>query len=98
MIGNGNWLASLWYQAGSETAPNLHIRELACARSRSGQRCAFDLYRAGGPVIVLGETAPDKLACVAAFALDSDSWHIVHTPPRGTGHSKTSLRCKATSL
>src|SRR3954471_5432981 len=62
MIGNGNWLASLWYQAGSDTAPNLHIQELACAKTRSGHRCSFLLHRDGGPVTILNEMAPDNLA------------------------------------
>jgi hypothetical protein len=95
MIGNGNWLASLWYQAGSDTAPNLHIQHLACAKTRSGQRCSFVLHRDGGPITILNETAPDNLACVADFTEAKGEWSIVHTPPRKTGHSKTSMRCKA---
>jgi hypothetical protein len=97
MIGSSNWLASLWYQAGSDTVPDLHIQELTCAKTRSGHQCAFDLFRDGGPKMVLNETAPDKLACVAAFTLRSDGWSVIHTPPRGAGHSKTSMRCNAVS-
>lgn len=95
MIGNGARLASLWYQAGSDTAPNLHIQALACAKSRSGQRCSFVLYRDGGAVRVMNETAPDTLACVADFVRADGAWSVVHTrPPRKGGHTKTSVRCK----
>jgi len=31
LIGNGNLRAAQWYDAGSETVPNLHIRELICS-------------------------------------------------------------------
>lgn len=93
MIGNGNRIASLWYQGGSDTAPNLHIEDLACTKTRLGQRCSFDLYRDGGSVIVLGENAPDKLSCVASFSSNSDGWFVVHTPPHGAGHSVTSMKC-----
>lgn len=97
MIGNGSWLASLWYNAGDGLGPDLHIRGLQCAMTSFGQRCSFDLYRDGGPTNVLGETAPDKLACVAAFAHHSDGWSVIHAPPRGAGHSKTSMECKTSS-
>lgn len=98
MIGNGNWLASLWYNAGSGTAPDLHIVELRCLRGRSGQRCSFELFRDGGPAVVLGETAPDKLTCVALFARTKEGWSVVHTSPRKAGHSQTSMRCEALNL
>ena len=98
MIGNSNWLGSLWYNAGSDTAPNLHVRELRCAEKREAQRCTFELRRDGSPATVLGETALVKLACVAVFAYRSDGWSVVHTPPRGAGHSKTSMQCKALKL
>ncbi|TPG39756.1 hypothetical protein EAH79_13745 [Sphingomonas koreensis] len=97
-IGNGNWIASLWYQAGSDTAPNLHIEDLACTKTRSGQRCSFSLHRDGGSVMVLGENAPDKLSCLASFSFNSDGWSVVHTPSHGAGHSVTSMKCKTMSL
>jgi hypothetical protein len=95
LIGNGNWLASLWYQAGSDSAPNLHIQELTCERTHSRQRCSFVLHRDGGPVTLLNEIAPDNLACVADFVRADGDWSIVHTPPRRVGHSETSMRCNA---
>ena len=98
MIGSGNWLASLWYDAGSGTAPDLHIVELRCLQGRSGQRCSFELVRDGGPTMVLGETAPDKLTCVARFARTKEGWSVVHTPPRKAGHSQTSMQCEALTL
>ena len=98
MIGNGNWLASLWYNAGSDASPNLHIQELKCVEFRSGQQCSFELYRDGGPGTVMGETAPDKLICAANFSLSKDGWSVVHTPPRKAGHSKTSMRCATPKL
>ena len=94
MIGNGNWLASLWYQAGNGTAPDLHIEELSCGKTRKGHQCAFNLYRDGGRKVVLNETAPDRLACIASFTLLRDGISVFHTPPRGSGHSKTSMRCE----
>src|SRR5690348_5790650 len=69
LIGNGNWLASLWYNAGSEDqkAADLHIKDLAC-RSKTGScLCSFNLPRDGGVTTVLGEQAPDKLTCDATF-------------------------------
>ncbi|WP_375194826.1 hypothetical protein [Sphingobium sp.] len=94
MIGNGNWLASLWYQAGNDTAPDLHIQELRCGKTRTGHQCAFDLYRDGGIKVVLNKAVPDRLACVASFALLRDGLSVFHTSPRGSGHSKTSMRCE----
>jgi hypothetical protein len=94
MIGNGNWLASLWYNAGSDAGPNLHLRELRCATDHAGQRCSFVLLRDGGPSMALGETAPDKLVCIASFAHHHDGWSVVHTTPRGAGHSRTTMECK----
>ncbi|WP_333570824.1 hypothetical protein [Sphingomonas sp.] len=95
MIGNGNWPASLWYQAGSDTAPDLHIRDLTCTKEGSQPRCSFNLHRDGGPKTVLGEAAAADLACSASFFADGEGWSVVHTPPRHAGHSVTSMRCKA---
>lgn len=99
MIGNGNWPGSLWYQGGSDgpNPPLLHIQDLAC-RARSGSyRCTFNLFREGGVVAVHGDDAPDRLACGAIFvrSKDGSGWHVKHTPPRGGGHSWTTMRCKA---
>jgi hypothetical protein len=94
MIGNGNWLASLWYNAGSDTASNLHIRELTCSQDGSVQRCSFSLHRDGGPKEVMGEIAPDALICLADFGRTEDGWSISHTLPHRVGHSQTSMRCK----
>ena len=95
MIGNGNWLASLWYNVGSDTASDLHIRELTCSRGGSAQRCSFQLHRDGGPKKAMGEIAPDALVCVAGFNRTDDRWSVLHTPPHKVGHSQTSMRCKA---
>lgn len=93
MIGNGNWLASQWYNAENGTAADLHIQDLRCIQTRSGQRCSFGLYRDGGEVVLLGKTAPDRLTCVAVLSRRGDEWSVVHTPPRRKGHSQTSMRC-----
>lgn len=95
LIGNGNRLASLWYNAEAEVSPNLHIADLRCGRGRAGKRCSFVLLRDGGPSTVMGQAAPDKLACVASFANRRDSWSVVHTRPRRYGHSQTTMSCKA---
>lgn len=93
-IGNGNWLASLWYNAGSDTASNLHIRELTCSQDGAVKRCAFELHRDGGPKETMGEAAPDVLICVADLGRTDDGWSVAHTPPHKFGHSQTSMRCK----
>lgn len=98
MIGNGNLLASLWYNAGSDTASDLHIRELTCSQGGSAQRCSFLLYRDSGPKTAMGETAPDALVCVAKFNRTGDRWSVLHTPPRKVGHSQTSMRCKTVNV
>ena len=94
VIGNGNWLGSLWYNAGSDTVSDLHIRELTCSRGGLVQRCSFALYRDGGPKAVMGETAPDALICLANFRKTDQRWSISHRPPHKAGHSQTSMRCK----
>ena len=98
-IGNGNWLASIWYNAGSDTMPNLHIRELRCGGNGAIRRCSFMLLRDGGAAKVFGEEAPDKLACDAALirVKGEDGWEVKHTPPGRTGHSQTTMQCKASA-
>ncbi|WP_219892908.1 hypothetical protein [Aquisediminimonas profunda] len=97
MIGNGNWVASLWYNAGKESpaTPDLHIENLACRNHARDQRCAFNLFRDGGVKTVLGETAPDRLTCEAilAVAQGGDRWEVKHLPPRHIGHSRTTMVC-----
>jgi len=99
MIGNGNWLASLWYNAGQEDAkaPDLHILNISCDGSRKGYRCTFTLLRDGGVRTAFNEAAPDRLDCNAHFVRreDSDEWMVKHLPPRGSGHSRTDMRCEA---
>ena len=97
IIGNGNWPASLWYNAGSSETPNLHIQNLACDQRGHEYRCTFKLFRDGGRVEVLGEQAPDELSCRADLNADPESpgtLVVKHLPPslRG-GYSKTTLTC-----
>jgi len=101
MIGNGNWIASLWYNAsnGDPEAPDLHINGLLCQPHGQGYYCSFRLFRGGGPRRVLGEEAPDKLDCTATLVSTRDEGGIrltvKHTPPPpGGGHSRTTMRCK----
>ena len=101
MIGNGNWIASLWYNAGS-TAPeaaDLHIQSLICSEQSKGYRCSFDLFRDGGNKSVFNERAPDKLACEASFVRSKDGgWMVKHLPPKKrVGHSRTTMACKSTT-
>lgn len=97
LIGSGNWVASLWYNAGSQSTPNLHIRDLRCDSGTATKRCSFILFRDGGVVLVLGKPAPDRLACDATFIVNADEggWAVKHTPPRGAGHSQTTMKCEA---
>lgn len=46
MIGNGNWLADLWYNAMSEKRTD-HIRDLLGAPQHRQYRCTFTLFREG---------------------------------------------------
>lgn len=98
MIGNGNWLGSLWYKGGSPERPNLHIQALPCHGRDTVMRCAFRLFRDGGPVTTVfnGAVAPDTLDCVARFvrAQGHDGWWARHKPPRRRGHSRTAMRCR----
>ena len=98
MIGNGDWVSSLWYNAGIEDpkAADLHIQDLACRVRTDGYLCSFTLFRDGGVKAVLGERAPDELTCNATFvpAKDDKGWTIKHVPPRRTGHSQSTMRCK----
>ncbi|GAO39959.1 hypothetical protein SCH01S_42_00010 [Sphingomonas changbaiensis NBRC 104936] len=98
-IGNGAWIASLWYNAGSDDPanPDLHIQNLACRSRTEGYRCTFVLSRDGGVKTILGEPAPDRLTCDAIFvrAQDGQGWAVKHLPPRHSGHSRTSMRCKS---
>jgi hypothetical protein len=101
LIGNGNWVASLWYNAGSEDpkAADLHIQDLSCRSRTEGHLCSFTLFRDGGVKIVLGEQAADKLTCNATFVQtkDLEGWAVKHVPPTRMGHSQTTMRCKPTT-
>jgi hypothetical protein len=99
VIGNGNRLASLWYNAGQEDAkaPALHILDMSCGSNREGHHCSFLLLRDGGVRMDFNEAAPDRLICTAQLVRreESDGWKVKHRPPRGSGHSRTDMQCKA---
>ena len=99
MIGNGNWVASLWYNAGSDEAkvPDLHLNQLVCRGNEARQVCSFTLFRDGGPKEMMDETAPDNLSCRAflRFTKEDEGWSVVHKlPRRSEGHSRTTMKCK----
>jgi hypothetical protein len=97
LIGNGNWVGSLWYNASSDNAdaPDLHIQDLSCRPRARGHQCAFVLFRDGGVVKVLGEDAPARLRCDAIFERQDgeEGLGIRHHPPHGEGHSRTTMKC-----
>lgn len=97
MIGNGNWSASLWYNAGTEgsATSDLHIQNLVCRSHTQRHHCAFTLFRDGGVKTIFGETAPDQLACEATFVVPryGGGWSVKHSPPRRVGHSRTTMVC-----
>lgn len=98
MIGNGNKLAWLWSNAGSDDpdARDHHIRALACHSYADHDRCTFILLRDGGVATAFGEPAPDRLSCEAVFRRFAIPirFGIKHLPPaRGGGHSRTTMRC-----
>lgn len=97
MIGNGNRLASLWYNSGSSDRPDLHIQNLSCDLRLKRYRCSFVLFRDGGATTVLGQRAPDTLRCRAKLEADAEeigSWKVEHLPPQGGSHSRTSMICR----
>ncbi|HEX8654466.1 MAG TPA: hypothetical protein VF693_04490 [Allosphingosinicella sp.] len=95
MIGSGNRLAALWYQAGADGSarPLLHILDLRCKGRGTRRLCRFTLFRAGGVATYLGEPAPDRLGCTARFRRSRTTWGIEHIPAVGGGHSQTAMRC-----
>lgn len=97
LIGNGNLLASDWYNAGSDTDPDLHIRDLRCDSRNSVKQCSFRLIRDGVGGEVNRQQVPDKLACDAIFTRGSDEngWGVKHTPLHRIGHSQTTMHCTA---
>ena len=100
MIGNGNWLAARWANAGSEQgdAPQLHIQNLLCRGSSTLLHCRFGLLRDGGVATYLGEPAPDRLACTANFQRSDANgrWSIPRKPPgRNGGHSRNTIKCQS---
>jgi hypothetical protein len=100
VIGNGNWIASLWYNAssGDQSSPDLHIKRLLCQPQGPGYSCSFTLLRDGVVVRVFGEEAPDQLSCKATLIPSDDengeALEVKHTPPRHGGHSQTTMRCE----
>ena len=94
-IGSGNWIASLWYNAGGDE-PDLHISDLVCRLGAARHHCAFILTRDGGAKTVMGVTAPDRISCQAIFVAGDNAkgWTVKHLPPRGSGHSRTTMKCK----
>ncbi|WP_303828158.1 hypothetical protein [Asticcacaulis taihuensis] len=96
MIGNGNWLASLWYNAGEDNseAEPLHIQNISCVSSHQGYQCAFTLLRDGGVRVIFNEVAPARLTCNAQFVKSgTDGWEVKHLPLHGAGHSRTTMQC-----
>ena len=96
MIGNGSWLASLWYNAGEDNseAEPLHIQNMSCVSNHKGYQCSFTLLRDGGARVSFNEVAPDRLTCTAQFVRsDTDGWGVKHLPTRGAGHSRTTMQC-----
>jgi hypothetical protein len=97
LIGNGNLVGSLWYNASKDNAvvPDLHIQDLACRATARGYQCTFVLFRDGGAVKVLGENAPAKLRCAATFERQGaeKGLGVKHLPTRGSGHSRTTMKC-----
>jgi hypothetical protein len=93
-IGNGNWIASLWYQAGSGTAADLHIQDLKCRKRGWNQDCSFILFRdVRAEEKPAPEAAPVRLTCTARLRSNGSRWRVVHTPPVDGGHSRTSMAC-----
>lgn len=102
MIGNGNdTVSSEWfYGHGEDNPPKLSIVDLVCRRTRSLQRCKFDLLRATDNDAPQADKAePNRLSCKAKLQFQTtqnQGWHVIHYPPlRRHSHSETSMKCKA---
>jgi len=98
-IGNGNELAALWYNAGSDRPkePLLRIENLVCSKGSARVRCRFGLFREGGAATYLGEPAPDRLSCGATFhrSRSDGRWFIPRKPPGPDGgHTRITIKCE----
>lgn len=102
MIGNGNQLAAVWYNAETNggSATPLHLRDLTCSGGTTRLTCRFALFREGGVSTFLGEVAPDRLACGVSFRRSrrDGQWSIPRLPPGPNGgHSRITIRCRVQS-
>ncbi len=98
-IGNYNELVSWdwYYGTDKKHPPTLTIQGLECRRGTS-YRCEFDLARQSNEAASPADRAqPSHLRCTASFrwAADDRRWTVIHfPPPKGGGHTYTSMRCE----
>jgi hypothetical protein len=100
MIGNGNIEVSLeWVEGNKGDDVSIRIEDLTCPDGRKWKRCSFALRRVltRGGVATIDPALPERLRCVAILKWSrfEKDWAIEHSPPpRGAGHSATSMTCK----
>jgi hypothetical protein len=98
-IGNYNELISWdWYYGVDRNhPPTLTIVGLKCDDVHP-YRCAFDLTRQPDQAASADDKAqPGQLSCTASFKWSADDrrWVVIHLrPPKGGGHTRTSMQCQ----
>lgn len=102
MIGNGNVeLSSEWAIGRANDDVSIRVEELSCPEGRKRKKCTFTLHRmlTRNGVATIDPALPERLRCTAILkwsdAPDIAGWGVEHYPPRGGGHSRTSMTCKA---
>lgn len=97
-IGNYNEMVSWdWYYGKDRNhSPRLRIVGLRCERG-SSYRCSFDLARQSDEAAPADDKAEAPLLrCTASFKWSPDDgrWVVTHfPPPKGGGHTRTSMVC-----
>lgn len=97
LIGHGNVAAFDWYWVAEHDQRQMHIGDFVCRKAgREHRQCRFTLLRDGGPAALRDRMVSDRLTCSARFQRGVDgAWYVVRKPPRGGGHTITTMRCKA---
>jgi hypothetical protein len=101
MIGNGNVeVSSEWAIGRANDDVSIRVEELSCPEGRKRKTCTFTLHRIlkRNGVVTTDPVLPGRLHCTAILkwfdAPEIAGWEVEHYPPRGGGHSRTSMTCK----
>ena len=99
MIGNGNdavdW--EWWYGIEKSDEVTIRIRQIDCRPRSRTIKCSFILDRSvlRSKQMVADSTIASALSCKAILEPNAGGgWNVKHYPPKRSGHSRTSMRCK----